>query len=128
MKRLGLFTGVLIACSAATAQDSQAKPACDKLPYRLGHLVTLNATDLRDSARAATKKESKEMSKKLAKAQSDCDAFVSKHPGNPVTAEWSFTVEHLAAYYGRCESFCGTEKDRSQLIDKEAREAFAPHK
>jgi hypothetical protein len=129
MKRVVLLTSALIAvCSAAIAQDSQAKPACNKLPYRLGHLVTLNSTDLRDYPRATSKKESKEMSKKLAKAQSECDAFVSKHPGNPVSMDWAFTVEGLAAYYGRCESFCGTEKDRSLLLDKETREAIAPEK
>jgi hypothetical protein len=103
-------------------------PLCDKLPYRLGHLVVLNSTDLRSNRRPVSKKELKELGKKQDKAQAECNAFVSKHPGEPVSSEFSYTVERFAAYYGRCESFCGTDKDWQQLIQKEADEAAAPPK
>jgi hypothetical protein len=128
MRRLTLLVIILSACCGVTrAGDDQAKVVCDKLPYRLGHLVILNSTDLRDSPRAITKKENKELGKKQDRIQRECDAFVSKHPGNPVSTEFSFTVTGFAAIYGRCESFCGTEKDRFDLIMREV-DAMAPHK
>lgn len=129
MKRSILFVTVLIAaCHAATAQDNQAKVVCDKLPYRLGHIVYLNSTDLRDHARAATKKELKAMGRKIAQIQAECNAFVSTSPGHAVAKDVSYTVKGFAAYYERCESFCGTEKDLSALINKEADEPVASHK
>ena len=122
-KRVIPFAIGFIVCSAQ-AQS----PPCDKLPYRLGHLVTLNSTDLRSSPRRISKKELKELGKKQDKAQNECNAFVSRHPGQPVSTEFSFTVEGFAAYYGRCESFCGTDKDWQLLIDREANETSPPKK
>jgi hypothetical protein len=103
-------------------------PSCDKLPYRLGHVVVLNTTDLRERPRPISKKEWKEMRKKQDRVQRECNAFVSKSPGQPVSKEIAYTVEGFAAWYGRCESFCGTDKEWRQLIQKEADEAVAPHK
>jgi hypothetical protein len=123
MKPLLLVT-VLIVAGVAQAQA----PSCDKLPYRLGHLIMLNSTDLRDHPRAITKKEWKEMSKKNEQTQADCNAFVRKYPGHPVSTELAFTVKGFAAYLERCDSFCGTEKDLRQLTDKEVDEMMAPHK
>jgi hypothetical protein len=130
MKRLLLFLSIFIA-GTAQAQDDQAQAKvaqCDKLPYRLGHIVILNSTDLRDHMRAINKSELKGLSKKNTRAQAECDAFVSKYPGHPVSMEFSYTVRGFAAYYLRCESFCGTDKDWRQLIQKEADEAAAPRK
>ncbi len=114
-------------CCATSGQDNNPKPKvapCDKLPYRLGHIVILNTTDLRDHPRPISKKEWKDMGKKQDQVSRKCDEFVSQYPGRPVSEDVAWTVEGFAAYYGRCESFCGTEKDRAQLIQKETDEAL----
>jgi hypothetical protein len=129
MRLIAVF--LLLSLCIARAQDgpAQAKaPPCDKLPYRLGHLVVLNSTDLRDHPRAITKAEWKEMSKKNSQAQAECNAFVSKSPGHPVSTELSVSIKGFAAYYERCDSFCGTDKEWEHLIQKEADEAAKPSK
>lgn len=132
MRRPALLAIVLIAATAAKTQDNhtQAKAAsCDKLPYRLGHLVTLNSTDLRsDSHRKITKKEWKELEKKGSALQAKCDAFVRSSPGRPVSTEFSYEVSGFAAYYVRCESFCGTEQDLLQQDMKEVEDVTPTHK
>jgi len=125
MGRLALLVTLFVSsCWPLKAQDNQSKATCDKLPYRLGHIVILKSTDLRDHPRAATKKELKELVKKQDRAQAECNSFVSGSPGHPVSKEVSYTVDSFAAYYGRCESFCGTEKDLLDFISKEADEAL----
>jgi len=130
MRRLTLSALALIATlCTSTAQDSpQAKSApCDKLPYRLGHLASLHSTPLWDYPRQITKKEWKELSRKQGRVDRECNAFVRTSPGQPVAKDVAWTVEGFAAYYARCESFCGTERDLSELTRKEV-EARTPPK
>ena len=127
MRPIAVFLLLSLCIARAQVGPAQAKvPPCDKLPYRLGHLVILNTTDLRDHPRAITKAESKEMSKKMSQAQAECNAFVSKSPGHQVSTDLSFTIKGFAAYYERCDSFCGTDKEWEQLIQKEADDASKP--
>jgi hypothetical protein len=125
MKRL--LPLILLAAFPIKAQDTPAK-ACDKLPYRLGHLTLVNSTDLRDKPRAATKKESKELERKITQTQAACNAFARQYPGHAVSKEFSYEVKGLAAYLTRCESFCGTEKELSEIILRYGDEAAPPQK
>jgi hypothetical protein len=69
-----------------------------------------------------TKKELKQLGKQQDRMQVECNVFVRKYPGHPVSKEISYTVDGFAAYYGRCESFCGTEKDLLDLLLRETDE------
>jgi hypothetical protein len=125
MKRFLLL--ILLAAVPVKAQDAPVK-TCDKLPYRLGHIVYLSSTDLRDHPRGPTKKESKEMDRKIAQLQAECNAFVSRSPGHPVSKDVSYTIKGFVAYYERCESFCGTDKDLSEVILKYGADPLPPQK
>ena len=91
-------------------------------------MTVVNATNLADHRRAITKKESKELEKKTAETQAKCDAFVRQSPGHPVSTEFAYEVKGFAAYYVRCESFCGTESDRLREMMKDVSEATPSHK
>jgi hypothetical protein len=132
MKQLVLLVFILIPAGAATAQDKTAQantaPSCDKLPYRLGHIVILHSTDLRPAPRRINKKESKEMEKRQSELRVKCNTFVRKSPSRPVSTEFSYEVTGFAAYLVRCESFCGAEADLLRQGQKEIDETPSPNK
>lgn len=112
----------LVLATAFLLQSAPAEQTCDK-PYRLGHFVRHDIEDLRvDRHRAATKKQLKELDKQQAEIRASCDAFVSEHPNRAVSKEFFLRVPGLLSEYERCESFCGTEKELLDLVDKETKE------
>jgi hypothetical protein len=117
MKKQLVSFAVIILVSSARAQG----PSCDK-PYQRGHFVQLGNEDLRlDRHRAISKKELKEWDKKQEQAQAACNAFVSRHPNQAESMEFSYTVKGFATVRERCDSFCGTYDELMRLYENESK-------
>src|SRR5207237_1275671 len=97
---IATFATVLI---AGVAQAQSQAPSCDK-PYRWGRVVHLPPEDLRLYPRGPSKKELKELDKKIGQAQAACDALIRKHPNLAVSQTFSYTVEGFETLHERCDS------------------------
>jgi hypothetical protein len=111
----------------ATGQPQSPSPTCGN-PYEIGMLVAASTEDLRqDRSKACTKKQLKQSGESNARLWARCDAFVGQHPNKFVTStEFSETVKGCLTTAYRCESFCGTRKDRMKVIDDNVEKTLHP--